>query len=313
MTTNASQIPDAAVTALETSELTEHNRPRPASAGKGKKARSLASSVVIYALLALGALFCLFPFLWLLRSSLMDQIQIFATPPKLLPDPFVWDNFTGAFASAPFAQYFLNTLQIILVAVPGTLLSCSAAAFAFSRLKWKGRNVVFGLLMTAMMLPYAVTLIPTFIAWQQLGFVNTYVPLAIPAWFAAGGAFYIFMLRQFFLGIPQDLDNAMYIDGGTPWTVFWRIILPLNKGPLTLVGIFTTIAYWNDLLNPLIYLSDSNKFTLSLGLAAFRGLYASQWGYLMAASLVVILPLVVLFFIGQKYIVEGIALTGVKG
>jgi len=314
MTTHASRVRSTAVTDLETSKTTEAKMTSPPAKGAaGKKTRSLVATVIIYLLLLCGALFCLFPFLWLLRSSLMDQTQIFATPPKLFPDPFVWDNFSGAFTAAPFGNYFLNTLQIILVAVPGTLLSCSAAAFAFSRLKWKGRNTVFALLMTSMMLPYAVTLIPTFIAWQQLGFVDTYIPLTIPAWFGAGGAFYIFMLRQFFMGVPQDLDNAMYIDGGTPWTVFWRIILPLNKGPLTLVGIFTTIAYWNDLLNPLIYLSDSAKYTLSLGLASFRGLYASQWGYLMAASLVVILPLIVLFFIGQKYIVEGIALTGVKG
>lgn len=314
MTTHASRIPSAAGISQKTSEISGDGPPTPsAKDGAGKKARSFVGTVIIYALLLLGAAFCLFPFLWLLRSSLMDQTQIFATPPKLFPDAFVWDNFSGAFTSAPFGDYFLNTLQIILVVVPGTLLSCSAAAFAFSRLKWKGRNTVFALLMTGMMLPYAVTLIPTFIAWQQLGFVNTYVPLTVPSWFAAGGAFYIFMLRQFFMGVPQDLDNAMYIDGGTPWTVFWRIILPLNKGPLTLVGIFTTIAYWNDLLNPLIYLSDSSKYTLSLGLASFRGLYASQWGYLMAASLVVIMPLIILFFIGQKYIIEGIALTGVKG
>ncbi|MEQ7738577.1 carbohydrate ABC transporter permease, partial [Escherichia coli] len=155
----------SAITTLETAEISETQPPAPpAKEGTGKKARSFIGTAIVYVLLLLGAAFCLFPFLWLLRSSLMDQTQIFATPPKLLPDPFVWDNFTGAFTSAPFGQYFLNTLQIILVVVPGTLLSCSAAAFAFSRLKWKGRNAIFGLLMTAMMLPYAVTLIPTFIA-----------------------------------------------------------------------------------------------------------------------------------------------------
>jgi multiple sugar transport system permease protein len=158
--------------------------------------------------------------------------------------------------------------------------------------------------MSGMMLPYAVTLIPTFIAWQRLGFVDTYFPLTIPAFFAAGGAFNIFMLRQFFMALPNDLDNAVYIDGGSPWTVFWRLILPLNKGPLTLVAIFTIIAVWNDLLNPLIYLSDPNKFTLILGLAAFRGLYNSQWGLLMAASVMVIAPLIVLFFFAQKAIMR---------
>jgi multiple sugar transport system permease protein len=288
----------------------------PAPAGRrrpGGRTGSSAGRVVVYLLLLVGTAFALVPFLWLIRSSLMDQVQIFTSPPQWLPDPVVWANYPDALASAPFARYLLNTLNIIFMVVPGTLLSCSAAAFAFSRLQWRGRNLFFGLLMTGMMLPYAVTLIPTFIAWQKLGFVDTYVPLTIPAFFAAGGAFNIFMLRQFFLSIPNDLDNAVYIDGGNPWTVYWRVVLPLNKGPLTLVGVFTIIAAWNDLLNPLIYLSDPNKATLSLGLAQFRGLYNSQWGLLMAASVMVIAPLIVLFFFAQRQIMEGIALTGVKG
>lgn len=293
-------------------------RSTPPASRRGPKPRSsktgrLVSKIIIYLLLLAGAAFALVPFLWLIRSSLMDQVQIFTSPPKLIPDPFVWSNYPGALAAAPFGRYLLNTLNIVMLVVPGALLSCSAAAYAFSRLQWRGRNFFFALLMTGMMLPYAVTLIPTFIAWQKLGFIDTYIPLTIPAFFAAGGAFNIFMLRQFFLSVPVDLDNAMYIDGGSPWTVYWRIILPLNKGPLTLVAIFTIIGVWNDLLNPLIYLSDSDKFTLSLGLAAFRGLYNSQWGFLMAASVMVVAPLIIMFFFAQKYIIEGIALTGVKG
>ena len=279
----------------------------------GTPTRSKIGPTVVYLLLLVGTAFALVPFFWLIRSSLMDQVQIFTSPPKWLPSPTVWSNYPDALAAAPFGRYLLNTLNIIVMVVPGTLLSCSAAAFAFSRLQWRGRNLLFGLLMTGMMLPYAVTLIPTFIAWQKLGFVDTYVPLTIPAFFAAGGAFNIFMLRQFFLTIPNDLDNAVYIDGGSPWTVYWRIILPLNKGPLTLVAVFTIIGAWNDLLNPLIYLSDPNKATLSLGLASFRGLYNSQWSLLMAASVMVITPLIVLFFFAQRQIMEGIALTGVKG
>jgi multiple sugar transport system permease protein len=269
--------------------------------------------VAVYLLLLAGAAFALVPFVWLIRSSLMTQSQIFTVPPQWIPNPIEWSNYSGALTAQPFFLYFLNTLTIVAIVVPGTLLSCSLAAFAFSRLEWPGRNLLFGLLMTGMMLPYAVTLIPTFIAWQRLGFVNTYIPLTLPSLFAAGGAFNIFMLRQFFQALPADLDSAMYIDGGSPFTVYRRIVLPLNKGPLTLVAVFTVIAAWNDLLNPLIYLNDSNKFTLSLGLASFRGLYNSQWGFLMAASVVVILPIIVLFFFVQRYIVEGIALTGVKG
>ena len=289
-----------------------------ANATKQKRAgnprtRRLLARAVLYLLLLAGAAFAIVPFLWLIRSSLMDQVQIFTSPPQWIPSPVTWSNYPDALDAAPFGRYLVNTLNIIVLVVPGTLLSCSAAAFAFSRLRWRGRNVFFALLMTGMMLPYAVTLIPTFIGWQWLGFVDTYVPLTIPAFFAAGGAFNIFMLRQFFLAIPTDLDNAIYIDGGSPWTVYWRLILPLSKGPLTLVGVFTIIATWNDLLNPLIYLSDPDKATLSLGLASFRGLYNSQWGLLMAASVMVIAPLIVLFFFAQRQIMEGIAITGVKG
>lgn len=286
---------------------------RPALRRRGRSISEYAGRLVVGVLLVLGAVFALMPFAWLIRSSLMTQDQMFMVPLQWLPRPFVWSNFSGAMTSAPFLLYLGNTLQILLLVVPGMLISCSAAAFAFSRLQWRGRNALFMLLMTGMMLPYAVTLIPTFIGWQALGFVNTYIPLTLPAWFAAGGAFNIFMLRQFFLTIPRELDDAVYIDGGSPWTVYWRVILPLNKGPLILVAVFGTTWVWNDLLNPLIYLADPNKFTLSLGLAAFRGLYNSQWGYLMAASVLVISPLIVLFIFAQRYIVEGIAFTGVKG
>jgi multiple sugar transport system permease protein len=269
--------------------------------------------VGVYLLLVVGALFALLPFLWLVRSSLMTSVQIFSVPPKLLPSPVAWDNYSAAISAQPFLQYFLNTLTIVVLVVPGVLLSCSAAAFAFSRLEWRGRDVVFALVMSSVLLPYAVTLIPTFIAWQTVGALDTYFPLAMPAWFAAGAGFNIFLLRQFFRQLPPDLDNAVYLDGGNPWTVFWRVVLPLNKGPLTLIAIFTTIATWNDLLGPLIYLSSPEKFTMSLGLAAFKGLYSSQWGYLMAASVLVILPIIVLFAFAQRYIIEGVALTGMKG
>ncbi|WP_222711102.1 carbohydrate ABC transporter permease [Quadrisphaera setariae] len=270
-------------------------------------------TAVVYVLLALVTFLCLMPFVWLVRSSLMGTSQIFSYPPEWIPAPFQWDNFTGALSAAPFARYAANTLLLVVLIVPGALLSSSAAAFAFSRLAWRGRDLAFAALMSGLMLPYAATLIPTFIGWQELGLTNTYWPLALPPWFAAGAAFNVFMLRQFFSQMPADLDNAMYVDGGTPWTVYWRIALPLNKGPMTLVGIFTTIAVWNDLLNPLIYLSDPDKFTLSLGLASFRSLYSSQWGYLMAASLLVILPIMVLFAFAQKAIMENLALSGLKG
>lgn len=175
-----------------------------------------------------------------------------------------------------------------------------------------GSGLIFGILLTGLMLPYAVTLIPTFIFWQQLGAINTYFPLTVPAWFG-GGAFNIFLLRQFFRTILRDLDEAAYLDGASSLRVLWEIVLPLSRPALIVVAIFTFIGVWNDFLGPLIYLSDNDKFTLALALASFQGLYNAQWGYLMAASTAVITPIVVLFFLAQRYFVSGIALTGIKG
>lgn len=287
-----------------------------ANSGVGRpprRRRPRWSTVVIYILLVAVGLVCLLPFYWLIRSSLMSDEQIFTFPPQWIPDPITWSNYAGAFEAAPFVRYFLNTLTIAVLVVIGTLLSTSAAAFAFSRLVWPGRRIVFGLLLSSLLLPWAVTLVPSFIGWQWLGFVDTFVPLTAPAFFAAGQGFNIFLLRQFFSQIPIELDNAVYVDGGSPWTVYSRVIMPLNKGPLTLVAIFSTIFVWNDLLGPVIYLNSEENYTLSQGLASFTGAYTSEWGYLMAATVIVILPVVILFFFAQKHIIEGVALTGLKG
>ncbi|MGC4938843.1 carbohydrate ABC transporter permease [Kribbella sp. DT2] len=274
--------------------------------------RGLAKKILVYLLLVAGAIPTLLPLIWLVRSALMNSGQIFVSPPQWIPKPFAWDNFTGALTQVPFARYFLNTLIIEAGVLIGTLLSCSLAAFSFARLRWKHKNLVFGLLMSGVMLPYAVTLIPTFLFWQKIGMVNTYVPLVLPSFFGTA-VFNIFLLRQFFLSIPYELDESAYIDGASPFQVYWRIILPLSKPALAVVGVFTFLGVWNDYLGPLIYLNDSDKYTLAMGLASFQGTYTAQWGYLMAAAAVVLLPIVVLFAFAQKYFVEGIALTGLKG
>jgi multiple sugar transport system permease protein len=254
----------------------------------------------------------LFPFLWLVRSSLMSTAQIFTFPPEWIPEPFFWSNYSEALTIVPFALYFANTMIIEGSVVIGVLLTSAMAGYSFARLRWPGRNLMFGLLLSSLMLPYAVTLIPTFMFWKQLGAINTFLPLAVPAWFG-GGAFNIFLLRQFFLTIPKDLDEAAYMDGAKPLTVFIKIVLPLSKPALIVVGIFTFIGVWNDFLGPLIYLSDDSKFTLAIGLASFNGLYNAQWGYLMAASTAIVAPIILLFFIAQRYFIEGTTLTGIKG
>ncbi|WP_157180840.1 carbohydrate ABC transporter permease [Actinopolymorpha alba] len=284
----------------------------PHTSGGGRRWRP--GRVLLYVALTIGAVPTMLPFVWLARSALMNDNQIFIAPPEWIPNPFEWANFSGALTAQPFFRYFVNTMIIELVVVTGTVLTCSVAAFSFARLRWRGRNVVFALLLTSVMLPYAVTLIPTFVMWRSLGALDTFVPLTVPAWFAGagGGVFNVFLLRQFFLTIPFELDEAAYIDGASPWRVFWLVIMPLSKPALVVVTIFTFIGVWNDFLGPLLYLSDESKYTLALGLASFQSVYTAQWGYLMAASAVVIAPIIALFFFLQRYFIEGVTLTGIK-
>jgi multiple sugar transport system permease protein len=277
--------------------------------------RTPFSRVIIYLVLIIGVVPTILPFVWLVRSALMDNNQMFIAPPEWIPSPFAWDNFSGAMTAQPFARYFLNTMILEFFTVVGTLVTCSIAAFSFSRLRWRGRNVIFGILLSGLMLPQAVLLVPTFLMWDALSAINTYYPLVVPAWFggAAGGIFNVFLLRQFFLTIPYEIDEAAYVDGASPWQVFWRIIVPNSKPALMVVGIFTFIRTWNEFLDPLIYLNDDDLYPLALGLASFQGVYNAQWGYLMAAATVTIAPIILLFFFAQRYLIEGVTLTGVKG
>lgn len=276
-----------------------------------KKKKRIPKIIVSVILLA-GAVICLVPFYWLVRSSFMKIEQIFRMPPEWIPDPFTLENYKQAFTLLPFGQYFLNTIIIVAAVMAGTLLTSSICAYGFSRIEWKGRNLVFSLILSSMMLPYAATLIPTFIGWSKVGAINTYLPLTIPAWFG-GGAFNIFLLKQFFQGIPRELDESAVMDGAGHFTIYSRIILPLVKPALVVVALFTFMNTWNDFLAPLIYINDDNKFTLALGLQLFTSQYAAQWHLLMAAATVILIPVVIVFLFGQKYFIEGITMTGLKG
>lgn len=271
----------------------------------------LKLAAVYGSLFVISALFLL-PFIWMVRSALMNLSQIFEMPPVWIPDPIQWDNFTRALTILPFDRFFVNTVIIVPVSVAGTVLSSTIAAFGFSRILWKGRNLVFGILLSSMMLPGAVTLIPTFLGWRMLGFYDTYAPLLVPAFFG-GGMFNVFLLRQFYMTIPRDFDEAAVMDGAGYFQIYWRIILPLSRSAIIVVALFTFMGAWNDFFGPLIYLKSTEKFTLALGLQMFQGAYTSQWDLLMAASTAVVLPCVIVFLIGQKYFLEGIALTGLKG
>jgi multiple sugar transport system permease protein len=270
------------------------------------------SKIIIYLLCFAVSAVMLIPLLWLVRSSLMGLKQIFVFPPQWIPEPWQFDNYPKALTTIPFFRYFLNTMTILVPSVIGTVATSALAAYGFARLRWPGRDIVFNILMTTLMLPYAVTLIPTFLMWAKLGLINTYWPLVLPSWFG-GGIFFIFLLRQFFMTLPTELDEAATIDGANPLQIFWHIIIPLSRPALITVAIFSTLGAWNDFLGPLIYLNDSRQYTLALGLAEFTGLYTSQWHLLMAAATVVLLPVLILFFVAQRYFIEGIALTGSKG
>ncbi|MBB6733819.1 carbohydrate ABC transporter permease [Cohnella zeiphila] len=271
-----------------------------------------AVNIVLYVVLIGGSCICLFPFFWLIRSSFMELTQIFEMPPIWVPRPFKWSNYSDALTALPFGRYFWNTLKIVVLEVSGTVLTSSLCAYAFARLNWPGRNIIFMVILSSMMMPGAVTLIPQFIGWKELGATNSIIPLTVPAWFG-GGAFNVFLMRQFYGTIPKELDEAAFVDGAGYFTIYSRLMLPLTVPPLIAVGLFAFLNGWNDFMGPLIYLNDDHKFTLALGLQLFKGTYNAQWNLMMAATTVVILPAIAVFFLGQKYFVEGIVMSGLKG
>jgi multiple sugar transport system permease protein len=267
--------------------------------------------VVRLVLILVGILFML-PFYWMISTSLKPDAQLAVFPPVWLPHPLVWSNYYDAVTEQPFFLYLQNTLIICAATVTGVVLSSSLCAYGFSRVPWRGRNVVFVLMLSTLMLPYQVTMIPLFIIFSKVfHWINTFLPLTVPAFF--GDAFSIFLLRQFFMGIPRELTDAAVIDGANDWHIFTRVILPLAKPALAAVALFNFTGTWNDFLNPLIYLNDSSKFTLTLGLYSFLGDHSSQWQLLDASAALITIPPLVLFFFAQKTFIQGIALSGIKG
>lgn len=274
--------------------------------------KKLVSKILIYLLLIGGTLFFLFPFYWMLRTALVGSDLIFEVTPTFIPKHLEFHNFMDALQAQPFDRFFLNSTIVTVANIVGVLLTSSLCAYGFSRVDWPGRDKVFGLMLTALMLPFAVVMIPQFIGWRTLNLTDTLAPLIIPAFFG-GGLFNIFLLRQFYMGIPRDLDEAAFIDGAGHFTVFIRIILPLSSQAMIVVGLFTFLNNWNDYLAPMIYLSSEKNYTLMLGLTLFQGAYSSQWNLMMAAVCLVVLPSLIVFMIAQKHFIQGIAMTGVKG
>ena len=268
-------------------------------------------TIAAHATLLLLGVFFFLPFYWLAITSLKSDAEVFAMPPVWVPKQLLWGNFERAVHYVPFFTYLKNTLFISVMSVVGSVLSCSLVAYSFSRIEWPGRNQLFLVLLATMMLPGQVTMIPVFAIFRWLGWVDTFKPLIVPHFL--GSAFYIFMLRQFFMTIPLELSDAARMDGCTEWDTYRRVILPLSRPALATVGLFTFIAAWNDFGGPLLYLNDERKATLSLGLQQFVSQHGAEWSLLMAASTLMTLPIIVLFFFAQRTFIQGITMTGLKG
>jgi multiple sugar transport system permease protein len=301
------------------------NRPiMPTTVERGVRKRSrsyhlrlrLGQTLAYIGLTTVAVLFLL-PAAWLVSSSLKPPADALAFPPTFIPEQVWWSNYPEALTAQPFHLYLRNTLVIVVVNLIGVLLTASMAGYAFSRLRFRGRRLLFGMCLSTMMLPYVVTLIPTFVMFRLLGWINTFLPLTVPAFFG-GGAFNIFLFRQFFMTLPYDLDEAARVDGASSLQIWWRIILPLSQPVLATVGVFNVVYNWNDFLYPLIFLDTRDYFTLALGLRAYQMMLGNigviqQWTYLMAASTIMLVPIMILFFFAQRYFMRGIVMTGFAG
>ena len=253
----------------------------------------------------------LIPLVWTVCMALKPDGEIYNG--KFFPTMLVWGNFYSAVTSIDFFLYLANTLKVVIPNVIGQVVSCSLVAYGFSRYDFKGKRVWFLILLATMMIPGQITMIPQFLLFRQIGWVNTYLPLTVPAFFATSG-YNVFLIRSFMSGIPKDFDEAATIDGAGPIRNFLQIMIPMCKPVLTAITVFTFMGAWNDFNGPLIYLYDANKYTLSLGLSFFKGLYTSKWNLLMAATVLVMLPILIIFFLAQDYIINGISISsGTKG
>lgn len=285
---------------------------RPVGQGGGRGRRHRWLRVLGAHLLLMGlALLYMIPILWMVSTSLKPDHELFTERIVWIPSRIAWENYAQALSTFPFWLYLRNTLLIAGFVVLGTVLSCLPPAYAFARMRWRGRNFWFWVMLSTLMLPPQVTLLPVFLLFRSLGWIDTFLPLIVPAFF--GNAFLIFMLRQFFLTLPQELIDAAYLDGCTDWTILWRIVVPLTKPAIATVALFAFVWAWTDFMAPLIYLNDSSKFTLTVGLQYFLGRHGEQWNLLMAAAVVITAPLVVVFLMAQRAFIRGITLTGLKG
>jgi multiple sugar transport system permease protein len=267
-----------------------------------------------YVLLLIGAITFTLPLIIMVLTSFKSFGEINTYPPTFIPNQFVTANYGEAwnYPNTDFPRWTFNTLLIVTATLPGVLLSSSLVGYGFARLRFRGRNLWFLLTIASIMLPPQVTLIPLYILFHQLGWLDTFLPLIVPSWFG-GGALNIFLMRQFFLGIPRELDDAARIDGAGAFSIWWRIYVPLSRPVMVTVALLTTLGIWNDFLGPLIYLTKPENYTLAIGLSRFQGQFVTRSDYLMSISTLMIVPMIILFIFAQRYIVKGFITSGLKG
>lgn len=282
------------------------------SAKRGILSTDKVLQLLVLAILLIGAAIMSIPFLWLLVSSFKLEEKIFTFPPEWIPNPFRWQNYPDALTYKPFGLYLFNTIKIVTLNEIAILLSASFCGYGFARIRFPGRDFWFSIVLATLMVPYFVLMVPQFIVFSQLGWVDTILPLTFP-YFFGGGAFNIFLFRQFFRSLPEELADAGRIDGCNEFGIYWRIMMPLCKPALATVAVFTFLAAWNDYIGPLLYLRSDYNFTVAIGLATFRGVMRTEWNLLMAASTAMILPVILLFFFAQRYFIDGVVLSGLKG
>jgi multiple sugar transport system permease protein len=286
--------------------------PRRSSASfDARQTKDRIRGIVIHIALIPAAFVFLLPFLWMLSTALKPDSQLDAYPPIWIPNPLQWSNFPKTVTYVPFFLYLRNTLIISISSMVGVVISSALAAYSLARIHWPGRQVLFLMTIATLMLPFQVTLIPVFLVFKNLGWVGDFRPLILPQFF--GYAYYIFLMRQFFSSIPQELSEAAYIDGANEFRIFWSVVLPLAKPALATVAVFQFIRSWTDYLGPLIYLNDQQLYTLQLGLYQYSSQYGREWGLLMAAAVLITLPVIIVFFLTQRTFVQGVTLSGIKG
>ncbi len=289
-----------------------------------ERAARTVSRIAMYVVLTVVSIATIFPFIWMLSTSFKSQGAVFALPPRLIPDrlftPAMWDNYVTVLTRYNFVRYTFNSFFVAFMAALGQLVTSTLAGFAFARMEFKGKNFLFAILLASTMIPVEVSIIPEFLMGAKIfhpimqplgGWLDTYYPLIVPSFMV--GTFGTFLMREFFYTVPKELEEAAVIDGATTFRIYWSIFLPLSKPSMTTLFLIAFINNWNELLRPVLYISTKDLYTLTIGLTSFKGAYEAQWNLLMAGSVISILPLIIVYIFAQRFIVEGIATTGLKG